>query len=379
MEPDRWLGIELRHFLALEAVARTGSFGKAAISLGYTQSAVSQQIATLERIVGQRLVERPGGPKPVSLTEAGRLLLTHADAIAARVAAAQADLTALEDGQVGTLRVGVFQSVGQRILPDVMRRFLEAWPQVDVSLTESADDTELLALVERGELDLTFSDLPLVEGPFESVELMRDPYVLVVPADSPLLERPSPPTYREIAEHDLIGHKHCRTLAKIEAGFGRPVRFVFRSDHNQTVQALVAAGVGLALVPQLTMDPEDESTALIELPKIPPRVIAVAWHRDRYRTPAARAFVETAQQVSAELEREAPLSRLTSSTRPEVSAGEAALTGGELTRVRTLQRPRARGSKHPPTASLIEVRGSARARSREAAYLTNLRKRSFAG
>jgi molybdate transport repressor ModE-like protein len=304
MEPDRWLGIELRHFLALEAVARTGSFGKAAISLGYTQSAVSQQIATLERIVGQRLVERPGGPKPVSLTEAGRLLLTHADAIAARVAAAQADLTALEDGQAGTLRVGVFQSVGQRILPDVMRRFIGAWPQVDVSLTESADDTELLALVERGDLDLTFSDLPLVEGPFDSVELMRDPYVLVVPADSPLLDRPSPPSYREIAEHDLIGHKHCRTLAKIEAGFGRPVRFVFRSDHNQTVQALVAAGVGLALVPQLTMDPEDESTALIELPKIPPRMIALAWHRDRYRTPAALAFVETAQQVSAELERE---------------------------------------------------------------------------
>jgi molybdate transport repressor ModE-like protein len=305
MESDRWLGIELRHFLALEAVARTGSFGKAAASLGYTQSAVSQQIATLERIVGQRLVERPGGPKPVSLTEAGRLLLTHADAIAARVAAAQADLTALEDGQAGTLRVGVFQSVGQRILPDVMRRFLEAWPQVDVSLTESADDTELLALVERGELDLTFSDMPLVEGPFDSIELMRDPYVLVVPTDSPLLDRPSPPSYREIAEHNLIGHKHCRTLAKIEAGFGRPVRFIFRSDHNQTVQALVAAGVGLALVPQLTMDPEDESTALIELPKIPPRIIAIAWHRDRYRTPAARAFVETAQQVSAELEREA--------------------------------------------------------------------------
>ena len=305
MEPDRWLGIELRHFLALEAVARTGSFGKAATSLGYTQSAVSQQIATLERIVGQRLVERPGGPKPVSLTEAGRLLLTHADAIAARVAAAQADLTALEDGQVGTLRVGVFQSVGQRILPEVMRRFLEAWPEVDVSLTESADDTELLALVERGDLDLTFSDLPLTEGPFESVELMRDPYVLVVPADSPFRDRTSPPTHREIAEHDLIGHKHCRTLAKIEAGFGRPVRFVFRSDHNQTVQALVAAGVGLALVPQLTMDAEDESTALIELPKIPPRVIAVAWHRDRYRTPAARAFVETAQNVSQELEREA--------------------------------------------------------------------------
>jgi molybdate transport repressor ModE-like protein len=304
MGSDSWLGVELRHFLALEAVAREGSFGKAAVALGYTQSAVSQQIAALERIVGQRLVERPGGPKAVSLTEAGRLLLTHADAIAARVAAAQADLTALADGQAGTLRVGVFQSVGQRILPEIMRRFLRAWPQVKVTLTESADDVELLSLVERGDLDLTFSDLPLVEGPFDSEELMRDPYVLVVAADSPLAGRDTPPTTREIAELDLIGHKHCRTLAQVEGNFRRPLHFVFRSDHNQTVQALVASGVGSALVPRLTMDPEDETTVLMELPKVPPRLIAIAWHRDRYRTPAADAFVETAQQVCAELERE---------------------------------------------------------------------------
>jgi DNA-binding transcriptional LysR family regulator len=303
-EPDRWLGIELRHFLALEAVAHEGSFGRAAASLGYTQSAVSQQIAALERIVGHRLVERPGGPRPVSLTEAGRLLLTHADAIAARVAAAQADLTALADGEAGELRVGVFQSVGQRILPAVMRRFLESWPKVKLALTESADDLELLDLVERGELDLTFSDLPLVEGPFESVELVRDPYVLVVPAGSELARRDTPPTIREIAELDLIGHKHCRTLAHVEASSRRPFHFVFRSDHNQTVQALVSSGVGSALVPRLTMDPEDETTTLIGLPKVAPRLIAIAWHRDRYRTPAAQAFVETAQDVCGELELE---------------------------------------------------------------------------
>ena len=304
MESDSWLGIELRHFLALEAVGREGSFVKAAGALGYTQSAVSQQIAALERIVGQRLVERPGGPKPVSLTEAGRLLLTHADAIAARVAAAQADLTALAEGQAGTLRVGVFQSVGQRILPEVMRRFLGSWPQVKVALTESADDAELLGLVERGELDLTFADLPLVDGPFDSVELLRDPYVLVVPADSELAQRDAPPTTREIAELDLIGHKHCRTVAQLETSVRWPLHFVFRSDHNQTVQALVASGVGSALVPRLTMDPEDETTRLIEMPKVAPRLIAGAWHRDRYRTPAARAFVETAAAVCAEVELE---------------------------------------------------------------------------
>jgi molybdate transport repressor ModE-like protein len=304
MESDRWLGIELRHFLALDAVAREGSFGKAASALGYTQSAVSQQIAALERIVGHRLVERPGGPKPVSLTEAGRLLLTHADAIAARVAAAQADLTALDEGQAGTLRVGVFQSVGQRVLPELMRRFLASWPQVKVTLTESANDVELLELVERGNLDLTFADLPLVEGPFESVELMRDPYVLVVASDSELADRERPPSVREMSELDLISHKHCRTVRRLDSLFGRPLEFVFRSDHNQTVQALVAAGVGSALVPRLTMDPADESTVMIELPKLPPRVIALAWHRDRYRTPAAHAFVETAEEVSTELEAE---------------------------------------------------------------------------
>jgi len=302
MGADGWLGVELRHFLALEAVAREGSFGKAAAALGYTQSAVSQQIATLERIVGHRLVDRPGGPKPVSLTDAGRLLLTHADAIAARVAAAQADLVALSEGQAGPLRVGVYQSVGQRVLPELMRRFLSRWPQVRVTLTESADDEELLGLVERGELDLTFADFPLTDGPFEAIELMRDPFVLVVRADSPLAVRETPPTLREVMELDLIGHKHCRAVKQVESAFRRPLEFVFLSDHNQTVQAMVATGVGNALVPRLTVDPEHETTRLLELPKVPPRRISIAWHRDRYRAPAAQAFAETAQSVCAELE-----------------------------------------------------------------------------
>src|SRR5262249_13422748 len=150
------------------------------------------------------------------------------------------------------------------------------WPKVELTLTESADDRELLTLVERGELDLTFSDLPLEEGPFESIELLRDPYVLVVPANSDI----DSPSLREVAQMDLIGHKHCRTLVRVEAAFRQPLHYVFQSDHNQTVQALVAAGVGIALVPRLTIDEHDRATRIIELPKIPPRVLAIAWHRD---------------------------------------------------------------------------------------------------
>src|SRR5438105_9487671 len=298
MESDRWLGIELRHLTALEAVSREGSFGRAAKSLGYTQSAISQQIAALERIVGARLVERPGGPRPVSLTEAGELLLRHAEAIVARLAAAQADLGALAEGEGGVLRVGIYQSVGQRILPELMRRYAAAWPRVEIALTESASDAELLGLVERGELDLTFADLPLVDGPFEEVELLRDPYVLIVPAGSPLAERGTPPTRGEIASLDLIGYRSCRTTARIEDTLRERLRFVFLSDHHGTVQGLVGAGVGAALVPRLTIEPGDERIVEIELgTKVPPRVIALGWHRDRYRTPAARAFVDTAFEV----------------------------------------------------------------------------------
>src|SRR3954463_7538276 len=98
MEPDSWLGVELRHLAALQAVSEEGSFGRAATRLGYTQSAISQQIATLERIAPAALVERPGGPRRVFLPEAGRLLLRHADGIVARLHAAEADLAALARG-----------------------------------------------------------------------------------------------------------------------------------------------------------------------------------------------------------------------------------------------------------------------------------------
>src|SRR4029450_8324926 len=89
MELDRWLRIEMRHFAALQAVAGQGTFRGAAKRLGYTQSAISQQIATLERVAGTKLVERPGGPRAVYLTDAGRLVLRHAEAIMARLNAAQ--------------------------------------------------------------------------------------------------------------------------------------------------------------------------------------------------------------------------------------------------------------------------------------------------
>lgn len=304
MEADLLHGIELRHLIALQAIGETGSFGKAAIKLGYTQSAVSQQLASLERAVGEKLVERPGGPKAVSLTEAGVLMNRHAEAIVGRLKAAQADLAAFSEGAAGPLRIGTYQSVSARLLPALISRFKDEWPKVDVQLSESALDDELEARLERGEVDLSFVMLPMNEGPLEAEELLVDPFVLIVPTDSPFAGRATPPTLREIAEHPLIGYRQCRSMEGIETAIrriGSEPNIVFRTDDNGTVQGLVAAGVGIALVPRLTLQPMDGSLEVIDMSKLlPPRLIGVAWHRDRYRTPAARAFVDSAHALCAE-------------------------------------------------------------------------------
>ncbi|MBA2476491.1 MAG: LysR family transcriptional regulator, partial [Actinobacteria bacterium] len=288
MEADRWLGVELRHLAALEAIARAGSFGRAATELGYTQSAISQQVAALERAVGERLIERPGGPRPVTLTEAGQLLLRHAEAIVARLDAARADLAALSSGIAGSIRVGTYQSVGRRILPVLLPRYRAAWPQVELRLRESNTDTELVSGIERGELDLTFADFVPPAGPFEAVELLEDPYVLLVQAGSPLAAGKRPPALAEIATLPLIGFRQCRTTALLEGHFhgrGLAPEFVFRSDDNGTVQAMVGAGVGIAVVPRLTVDLNDPSTTALDLQGVvPPRKVALIWHRDRYRS-----------------------------------------------------------------------------------------------
>jgi DNA-binding transcriptional LysR family regulator len=297
--PDRWFGVEVRHLAALDAVARAGSFGRAAEALGYTQSAISQQIATLERIVGERLVERPGGPRRVSLTEAGELLRRHAEAIVARFDAAQADMAALHAGETGALRIETYQSVGARVLPAVMRRFLGDWPRIEITLGESRTDDELYEGIENGP--------PLPEGPFESQLLMTDPWVLVVPRDGPLGSRKSA-SLDDVGDTRLLGANHCGSGCACEealAVHGYDVEYAFRSDDNGTLQGMAAAGFGVALMPLLAVSPGDERVRVLRLePSIARREVAVVWHRDRHRSPAARAFVDLAVEVGAEVERE---------------------------------------------------------------------------
>jgi len=308
MQLNDWAGVELRHLIALQAVAEARSFGRAADRLGYTQSAISHQIATLEGLVGQRLFERARGQRSVALTEAGALLASHADAIVARLRAAHADYAAFAEGEAGVLRIGIYQSVGTRVLPTLLREFAAAWPHVEISLTESTSDSQLLQRVDNGELDLSFTVFPLPQGPYEAIELLRDPYMLLVAADSPLANASQPLPVRDLAGMALIGPRECLCGEQIEArlrSYGLEPRVVFRSDDNPTVQGLVGAGVGAALLPRLAIDLADERTVALRLSEeVPSRVVCLAWHRDRYRSPAARAFVEAAQRVCARVQSE---------------------------------------------------------------------------
>ena len=330
---NNWASVELKHLRALRAIAATGTFWAASEQLNSSLSTVSDHINELETLVGQRLVERSRGRRTVQLTEAGRLVLGHAAAIESRVHAAEADLRAYAAGHAGALRVGVYQSVENKILPEAMRRFKAGWPDVDVHLTEDSQEAALVESVERGALDLTFSIEPIPDGPFAVRRLMPDPYVLLVPAGS--ASSGSRVSLSVLDGRPMVAYQHLKhqDLAEdfLRARGVRP-KIVFRSNDNGTVQAMVASGLGVALSPLLAVDENDPRVELqLPVEPVPPRVLVVVWHRDRYRPPSAQAFVDTAISVAAEIERshERLLKRLGSRTRararrPRLSASRPA-------------------------------------------------------
>ena len=297
MLADLWPGLDLRHLAAFEAVARLGSFARAAAELGYTQPAVSQQVAALEKIVGQRLVERSSGRAEALPTDAGRRLLAHVHEIERRLAAARQDLHDLASGESGTLRVGSFQTASARILPPILRRYHETRPSVDVDLLESTDDCALLDQVRLGALDFAFSLLPIDVDGIAHLTLAHDEYVLV--SEEPVDVR----SVDDVAAQPLILYRSCRSGAALDAhlaGTGRTLNVVFRSDDNAALIGMVRAGVGAALLPELWVGSGVDGLHLAALRGIvPPRVIVLAWRHDRELSPAHQAFVDVAADVYA--------------------------------------------------------------------------------
>jgi DNA-binding transcriptional LysR family regulator len=304
MAGEHWFGIELRHLAALEAVAREGSFRRAAERLGYVQSAISHQIAALESLTGKRLIERSRGTRPIALTPAGEVLLAHADAVIARMRAAQADLAALDGEGTTTLRVGSMQDVTARLIPSFLRAFARVRPDVAVTLHESESSNTLLAALVQGDVDLAFAELPLPQGAFDGVPLFEDRYVALVQAGTPLSRR-GVIALPAIGELPLVAHSPTRP--RVEAHLrarGIEPRFVLQSEASATVQAFVGAGLGAAIVPRLAVDDTDADTVVLELDPpdaIAPRVLAIAWNAERRLRKDAAAFADAARTVCTEL------------------------------------------------------------------------------
>jgi DNA-binding transcriptional LysR family regulator len=300
-----WSGLEIRHLLALVAVVETGTFSGAGEQLGYTQSAVSQQVGVLERIVGTPLFERPGGRRPVRLTAAGEMLLTHARAVLARVSAAGADLRALASGERGTLRVGTLPSVGTKILPGLVRTFRAEWPDVEIVLRESRDCADLIHAVESGDIDVTFIDIgPHETGPLQVRRLLDDPMVLVAPSGAPEAGWRAA-SIDDIAHLPIIGTRNpgCRQI--IDDAFRHAAvlpTYVFRSDDNPTIQGLIGSGLAYAVLPLLTVDENDPHVAVVPIrPAPPPRRLGIAWHPDRTPPKVLLPFVEAAAGICRNL------------------------------------------------------------------------------
>ena len=305
-EHDLWLGVEVRHLAALKAVAEEGTFGAAALRLGYAQSAISQQIAALERYVGHRLFDRPGGSRPVQLTRAGELLLGHAETIMSRLSAARIDLDSLGTDDCGTpIRIGAYQSVARSILPLVLQELGVDSEEADFSLKESNDDAVLLDLLERGELDVSFVELPIPEGPLEATRLLEDPFVLVAPDEHELAMLDRPITLEELAEVPLILFK-SRSTVRVRDTFalrGLSPSVVREVEDAATLVGLVLAGLGMGLMPRLAADIEGKALVAIPVePRLAPRIVAIAWHTDRLRTCSAGLFIDLAVDVAAQLD-----------------------------------------------------------------------------
>ena len=277
-------------------VAKQGSISAAAEELSYTQSAVSQQIAALEAETGVTLIERL--PRGVRLTTAGSTLLAHAEGILGRLAAAEADLEAIAGLRGGQLRMASFPTAGATLMPLAIAMFRAQHPEVELTLAEGEPE-EIAPRLYAGEFDLAL--LFEFEGTSESLvadlvrqPLFEDPMFLTLPADHALAQR------RTLRLADLRAEAWVQTSSSSAcarhvvrcchvAGFEPIVSF--ESDDYQTVQGLVAAGVGVALIPKLAVASAREDVAIRALsPSSPVRNVIAATPEGSRLTPAAAAM-----------------------------------------------------------------------------------------
>lgn len=303
--------IDVRQLAALVAVAEEGSFGRAAAVLGFSQAAVSQQIAGLEKAAGVKLFDRPGGPRAAVLTPAGRLLLEHATAVLARLDLADRQLADLAAGVGGRLDVGTFQSASVALLPAVVAALRHEAPDVDIVLHETDVNGDLIQGVLADEFDVAFFLGPVDDPRLRVTHLCDDPFVAVTAAaDCPVDSGRGAGSIMPLEQLDglaIVGQNaddSCQMLIDdgLKAGGVSP-RYVFRSNDNAAIQAMVTARMGAAVMPLLAVDVDDPTVHVHPLhPPLEPREICVGLRAHRTHAPAALRLAELAVEHTPDVE-----------------------------------------------------------------------------
>jgi DNA-binding transcriptional LysR family regulator len=279
-----WLGVEVRHLATLDAIARGGSFREAADRLGYVQSAVSQQMAALEQVVGTRLLERGPGRGPVSLTAAGNLVVDHGRRILTELEAARTDLTSVACAAPATLAIGLAPGIATRLLPRLLPALRDRLPQARLRFTETANEDDLLEQVRTGGLDAAVGVAP-ADDRFASARLLGDPWALLAPADSLLAHRGRLSLGAQLEGQAFLIPADSRAFAPVAAQLeaaGLLLASAIRAPIGPAMQAAVASARAVALMPRMAIDETDPATAVVALdPPIAPRLLSLVWNRCR--------------------------------------------------------------------------------------------------
>lgn len=297
---SNWHGIQIRHLAALEAVAAERSFNRAARRLGYTQSAISHQIAVLERIVGERLLTRPqaGAPR-VAPTAAGIVLLAEARRILARLHETHLELASVRQERNAAVRVGVERGLGSLLFPSVLDAFESRAPDFEVDLVERRDVTDLWDLLEEEAVDLVVASS--AQGRAEDVEVLRrEPIVAVFAANARV---PAGPVSAERLAQMPLAHlrQSAATEALVAAWRGEAVANDVRlsSEDALTVFSLIASGRAVGVVPQLQLDRYAAHVQTRPLEPALSRELVLVAQQDRARRPIADDFAAACRGVFA--------------------------------------------------------------------------------
>ena len=294
--------LDVRRMRVLREVALRGSFSAAADSLSFTQSAISQQIAALEREAGAVLVERSA--RGVRLTDAGEAVVRHAEGILARLAEAESELEAIAGLRGGRLRTAAFESAAGTIMPVAVSQFAAQHPGVELSMALMEPEDSLGAL-RSGDIDLALTVGPGAPGDREGEgvihhHLLEDPMYLVLPGGHPLARKRGL-KLADVAEEPWIGGEpNCEctrmiTDACIRHGF-HP-RIAFETDDYSAVQGFVAAGVGVSLIAELGLRTVRDDIVVRPLGRDTPVRQIFATTLKGYRSPATLAMLEVLREA----------------------------------------------------------------------------------